>query len=344
MQYTCDRCGQETNKPVMVNGEPMCPKCGGDMSESAPAKSMKAGARHSAADMKLLKEIKQAAQLIFAHADQLGALEEQAPADEATETPQDEEAETPDEQQAEDDAGTEQPIADDTQPAPPKKKPIPPQFQKNVSILQSLGDDVLINFGGALKSMGKGWVGGYLVRFGSPQERDIESDYFTAQTYFGKSAGNGADVFLNHAQPIMRGLPKSLEKFNDYNFKNPLKTKVDDVGVFAQHLLDVRDEYENAIYELCKSGKLGWSSGALSHLVKRNKSGAITRWVIGEGSYTPTPAEYRESNLIMPLKSWINFDAVKKSGEAVKAIATATHDIPADLFAEAQLIKARFGG
>jgi HK97 family phage major capsid protein len=51
---------------------------------------------------------------------------------------------------------------------------------------------------------------------------------------------------------------------------------------------------------------LGWSSGALSHLVEREyKADApvswIKRWIIGEGSLTPTPAEPRNS--AVPLKS-----------------------------------------
>jgi len=66
----------------------------------------------------------------------------------------------------------------------------------------------------------------------------------------------------------------------------------------------MRDEYEKQIYKLAQAGKLGWSSGALGHLVEREPAGKafhIKTWFIGEASLTPTPAEPR--NNAMPVKS-----------------------------------------
>lgn len=48
--------------------------------------------------------------------------------------------------------------------------------------------------------------------------------------------------------------------------------------------------------ELLKAGTLGYSSGALAHLVERvtgNGATVIKSWPIGEFSLTPTPAEPR---------------------------------------------------
>jgi hypothetical protein len=47
---------------------------------------------------------------------------------------------------------------------------------------------------------------------------------------------------------------------------------------------------------MAESGKLGWSSGSMSHLVSKNANGKsfeITSWPIGEASLTPTPVEGR---------------------------------------------------
>ena len=97
------------------------------------------------------------------------------------------------------------------------------------------------------------------------------------------------------------------------------KTKVDDVGVWADSQMDLRDEYEKAIYAMAESGKLGYSSGALPHLVEREPVGKafhIKTWFIGEASLTPTPAEPR--NTVMSLKSLLPSDAALSDTDETK--------------------------
>ena len=77
--------------------------------------------------------------------------------------------------------------------------------------------------------------------------------------------------------------------------------KVDDVGLWAEHQIELRDAYTEKLAELAAKGKLGQSSGAVSHLVEREltKSAAgnvaawLKSWPLGEGSLTPTPCEPR---------------------------------------------------
>ena len=75
--------------------------------------------------------------------------------------------------------------------------------------------------------------------------------------------------------------------------------EADEVGIWFEAQLELRDEYEKAIYEMAKAGKLGWSSGTAPHLVNREltKSGKayhIKAWPLGlDASLTPTPAEPR---------------------------------------------------
>jgi len=84
------------------------------------------------------------------------------------------------------------------------------------------------------------------------------------------------------------------------------KLKKDDVGVWVEAQLSMRDEYEKAIYELAEKGKLGWSSGTAGHLVERvpaGKAAFIKAWPLGlDASLTPTPAEPR--NAAIPMKAY----------------------------------------
>ena len=200
----------------------------------------------------------------------------------------------------------------------------------------------LIAIGGEIKSLSAaGEVGGYLVRWGSPQEKDLEGDYFTKNTYFGSQDGAGADVFMNHCIPLGKG----LEEFADWMGK-PIKTSRDTIGLFAKTVLDLADEYEKIIFDLVAQGKLKWSSGTASHLVKRAKDGQIKRWVIADASLTPIPAEWRGSNKVYPIKSYQDmFEAWSVEGlvNLAKATDSSAREIPDDLRREAEMLKALAG-
>jgi len=78
------------------------------------------------------------------------------------------------------------------------------------------------------------------------------------------------------------------------------------VGVWVEAQLKMRDAYEQSIYDLAAKGKLGWSSGAPSHLVTRKAVEVkgtnvheILTWPIAEGSLTPTPAEPRNDAIAL---------------------------------------------
>ena len=45
----------------------------------------------------------------------------------------------------------------------------------------------LISYGGAVKDLGEGKVGGYLVMFGDAKTTDLVGDFFTKSTNFGKA-------------------------------------------------------------------------------------------------------------------------------------------------------------
>ncbi len=170
----------------------------------------------------------------------------------------------------------------------------------------------MIYFGDALKAMDdSGKVGGYLVRFSDGSKKDLSGEYFTAETYLGAHDGDGVDTMFHHGQPlpIKAKLTKEamaeLDGLRDHVFA-PVKTKRDTIGIFAETVLDMSDAYEKAVFGLVKAGKLGWSSGAVGHLVKKANDGRILRWPVGEASITPTPCE--PLNRAITVKS---LDAIK---------------------------------
>ena len=164
-------------------------------------------------------------------------------------------------------------------------------------------DDTMIYFGEAVKALGDGKVGGYLVRFTNENERDLDGTYFTKNTYYGPKDGDGADTTFHHTIPIrteVDGKYIVFEEFADRLFK-PLKTRRDDIGIWAETVLDMHDKYEKMVYDLATRGVIGWSSASAPHMVRILDNGEIVRWPIIEGALTPTPAEPR--NAAVPLKS-----------------------------------------
>lgn len=184
----------------------------------------------------------------------------------------------------------------------------------------NLTPDLLIGFGGSIKtlsgpeeiSQGTGRIGGHLVLWGSPEQRDFYKDYFAEDTYLGPADGDGKDVTINHRMPIKTGdaeVDAVLKKFTDPIFKRGgLKTTRDERGIFAEVVCDLSDQYDAMVYDLAERGKLKWSSGAASHMIERDPNGRLKMFVITEGALTPMPAEPRMvTSRVMPLKAYVDF-------------------------------------
>lgn len=179
-------------------------------------------------------------------------------------------------------------------------------------------ESIFFFLGGQLKALDKqGKVGGYAVRFSEDgKTRDLSGEWFASDTYLGPQNGDGADVLFHHGIPIpiKARVSKSDEQFirglSDHIFSSPVKTKRDAIGLWAETVLDMANEYEKRVYELVEQGKLGWSSGTAGHMAKKSEDGKITRWPIIEISLTPTPCE--PMNRALPVKSLesVKFNAV----------------------------------
>ncbi len=140
--------------------------------------------------------------------------------------------------------------------------------------------------GDAVKALNdSGKVGGYLVRFSSEDDPDLVGDYFTKDTDFGSS--RQTDILYNHAlDGTLKGRVLGQGDLS-----------IDNVGVWVQAQLALADDYEKAIFDMVKKGKLRWSSGTAPHLVERVPMGNakwIKTWKLGlDATLTPTPAEPR---------------------------------------------------
>lgn len=175
----------------------------------------------------------------------------------------------------------------------------------------------------ALDDSGK--VGGYLVRFGDAAETDLQGDYFTPATDFGIDAWPAPSaVYYDHGyDPVLKRRRLAAATLTP-----------DDVGVWVEAQLMLRDEYEKAIFDLVKRGKMGWSSGTAPHLVEWEKGedigeqvrARITRWPLGlDASITPTPAEWR--NGAVPLKSLLITEFDDEPGAATPEDDTAMSSV-----------------
>lgn len=190
----------------------------------------------------------------------------------------------------------------------------------------------LIYFGGEVKLLdSSGRVGGYLVRFTDASHKDLSGDYFNADTYFGPTDGNGAECLYEHGYPVIpenkqlnAETVQALKMLADRTFK-PLKTFKDTIGIFAETILDIEDEYEKFIHDRVKAGKVGWSSASSGHRVKRAADGYLSRWPIAEGSLTPRPCEPLNKAVTMKSLASMKFVGLDDDvAEAVKQISASS--------------------
>ncbi len=144
-------------------------------------------------------------------------------------------------------------------------------------------DELRIAFGTAVKALDEeGHIGGYLVVWGDRDDRDLQGEYFTADTDF------SLEMFPVRPALYHHGLDATMQVKQVGTIQS---IKADDVGLWAEAQLDLHDRYVQAIHNLVKRGALSWSSGSVPHWVQVDPDGHIRRWPIVEGSLTPSPAQ-----------------------------------------------------
>lgn len=157
-------------------------------------------------------------------------------------------------------------------------------------------------------------IGGYGVVFGGV---DLTGEQFANDTDFWLDK-------LPGARPVL------YDHGGDATVKAAVlgattKIEADAVGLWVEAQLQRSAQYADYVLELLKAGALGYSSGALSHLVERVQGPGATvikSWPIGEFSLTPTPAEPRTlgvaeiralAEFAENLRAWLPEDAGEAS-------------------------------
>jgi HK97 family phage prohead protease len=134
-------------------------------------------------------------------------------------------------------------------------------------------------------------IEGYAVVWGGS---DLEGEHFSKQTNFWPEAMPAAPVVLYE-----HGLDPTIGRTV---LGHVVVKTVDDVGLWVQAQIDRSRAYAAHILELVKTGRLGWSTGAVSHLVEK-ANGFIRSWPLVECSLTPTPCEPRTLGARLAAKS-----------------------------------------
>jgi HK97 family phage major capsid protein len=137
--------------------------------------------------------------------------------------------------------------------------------QTTVAHIKSLTDDTAT-------------VAGYGVIYGGA---DLEGESFSPQTDFMLDLAPTKLVLYDH----------SLGEVKHVIGKTSL-VEPDEFGLWIEAELDRHKSYVDMVLQLVERGALGWSSGSVGHLTRRNGK-SITQWPIVELSLTPTPAEPR---------------------------------------------------
>jgi len=157
-------------------------------------------------------------------------------------------------------------------------------------------------------------VGGYGVVFGG---RDLEGDTFTAETNYKLDLVPAKLVFYDHT---LNGVEHDLGVVNNDSIKMDAK------GLWIEAQLDRSADYVDEVLKLVEAGVLGWSSGSVAHLARRER-GTIKSWPIVEFSLTPTPAEPRTLGIerIKALAAvYPNLKALQEDGRDLSDDATET--------------------
>lgn len=143
-------------------------------------------------------------------------------------------------------------------------------------------------------------IGGHLVLFGDSTQPDLQGDWFTGKTEFHIDWYPRIPILFEHTKD---GVVKSTA------VGTITERGVDDLGVWVKGVLDRSNRYVEHIKTLIKDGRMGWSSGSMSHIVqpppnpRTGVRGEIKEWALCEASLTVTPAEPR--TLGVPIKHFI---------------------------------------
>jgi hypothetical protein len=168
----------------------------------------------------------------------------------------------------------------------------------NLSYVKSLGISVPEFL--AVKFVAKDEIRGYSHLWGNPAVTDLEVEYFNRETNFwdDKLPGKSRPLTWDHAQDATFKSDPVIGNIVDFGD--------DEIGRWYVAKLERSHQYNKAIAELIKAGKLGTSSDSAPQYVERVKTGKATwlkTWPFFAAALTDTPCEPRMIGSLEFLKS-----------------------------------------
>lgn len=167
--------------------------------------------------------------------------------------------------------------------------------------------------GGAIKAIGDGVIGGYLVAYGNSQTADDVGEFFCPETDYALDYYPERPVLYHHG----------LGDIEAMKIGTIYKITPDANGLYAEALLDINHEdpvicrAARIAYKMVQEGKLSWSSGSAVNLIDVANTGQIKRWPIIEGSLTRTPADQTGRTSAVAIRA-----AMKALTEEISALET----------------------
>jgi HK97 family phage major capsid protein len=168
--------------------------------------------------------------------------------------------------------------------------------------IKAMRSQVTVDAPHQIKRLGPDRIGGYALVHGTPQERDIEGDFFTKSTDLWLDVYNNQPIMFDHAVGLK--LPDDPALSDDeqdtprrYKLGRIVKSARDDIGLWIEAVVDAHNDWVEGVWELVDKGALFFSSGSVPHLIKRTEGGEVKSWPIVEVSLTPTPAEPRRTRV-----------------------------------------------
>lgn len=153
----------------------------------------------------------------------------------------------------------------------------------------------LVIDGGTVKTGAEGMVEGLGIVFGSEDQpdRSQERDFFTAESKISRKTSFEVPLYWEHG---IKGYEDSIGE--------AILTKAVN-GWHASAEIDLSTEAGQKFFDVVKSQQYGFSTGSMTHLVRRESKGNNThflkKWPVGEISLVKMPAEARA--LVQSVKS-----------------------------------------
>lgn len=143
-------------------------------------------------------------------------------------------------------------------------------------------------------------VGNYMFMWGSPDEKDLDMEYFSKATDWKSDYTEALEripMDWEHARQPDKYGPEgeiSVPGVHDVIAWADMKTaEVDETGLWVERVLNRKSRYLKGVMTLLAAGKLATSTYPIQGQTVKGEDGHIDKWPLYRDSITVTPMEFR---------------------------------------------------